>query len=107
MRPRFLAAALAAVAFVAINPGFNAAFAQEDPDNNGRYQIVNGIVATGPGGAGQSVTIMLDTQVGRTWMITTGPEGIHWVRLQTKMIGKVPDNMILRPAPVAPLTPPK
>jgi hypothetical protein len=104
MRPSFLAAVLAAAAFLAASP----AFAQlENPDNNGRYQIVNGVVSPGAGGAEQRVTVLLDTQFGRTWMMTTGPAGIHWVRLQMKFVGKVPENMMLRPGPVTPFTPPK
>ena len=84
------------------------AVAQEDPDNNGRYTIVSGFVATGPAGAEQRVTLLLDTQVGRTWMMATSTaEGIHWVRLQMKFLAKVPDHMMLRPGPVAPITPPK
>jgi hypothetical protein len=107
MHLKRLSAALATAVFLAnaFNP--SAAIAQEDPDNNGRYTIVNGVVSTGPGSPEQHVTVLLDSQIGRTWMITIGPEGIHWVRMQMRLLAKVPDTMILRPGPVTPFAPPK
>ena len=107
MRLMPLAAALAAATYLAAVFVATPALAQDDPDNNGRYTIVNGVVATGPGGAEQHLTLLLDSQAGRTWMMVSGREGIHWVRLQMKFVGKVPDNMTLRPGPVAPFAPPK
>ncbi len=105
MRLRSTAAAVVAAALLAAVSA--PAVAQEDPDNNGRYTIVNGVVSAGPGSPEQRVTLLLDTQAGRTWMIATGPEGIHWMRLQLKAVGKVPDNMSLRPGPVQPFAPSK
>jgi len=107
MRLKSRAATLAAAAFLAAAfvPPF--ALAQEDPDNNGRYQIVNGFAAASPGAGERQITILLDTQIGRTWMIATGPEGVHWARLQMKLLAKVPDNMVLRPGPVTPFAPAK
>jgi hypothetical protein len=102
MRLKPPAAALAAAVFLATVLGPAPALAQKESENYGRYTVVNGVVSTTPGTAEQRVTLLLDTQVGRTWMITVGPEGIHWVRLQFKILTKVPESMMVRPGPVTP-----
>lgn len=81
--------------------------ALEDPDDNGRYQLFQGSVSVGPGAIEQRLTLMIDAQAGRLWLLTTGPEGMAPTRVPLKNLSKIPDGMSLRPGPLAPIGPAK
>jgi len=102
---RALALALALAPFAA--HAQSPATGLDDPDDNGRYQLVQGVVSAGPGASEQRLTLMIDTQAGRVWMLTIGPEGVAFTRLPLKYLVKLPDGMTLRPGPLAPFITPK
>ena len=69
--PLALALALALTPFAA--HAQSPATGLDDPDDNGRYQLVQGVVSAGPGASEQRLTLMIDTQAGRVWRAWLSP----------------------------------
>lgn len=88
MRTLPFAAALAAGLIALAAP----AMAQEAGDSNGRYVVTQGALD------GRPVTVMVDTQQGRTWVLQPDDKtGVAWKRAPVIRFDAPPEGYLARP----------
>ena len=67
----------------------------------GRYVMMDATPMLPDGKSGNKATMMLDTEFGRTWVLTREAGGrLIWDRVWVKKSDTVPDDSLRRPQPV-------
>ena len=78
---RFLSASVVAALLLA-----SSAWADNDRDHIGRYQLIPDAVHTGKAGKRQEQAILLDSATGKTWILSRGKgSGAVWVPVEVKV----------------------
>ncbi|MGE4220744.1 MAG: hypothetical protein AB7G39_14960 [Alphaproteobacteria bacterium] len=73
----------------------------EEAFEPGRFQLMDATPILPDGKAGNRATMMVDTEFGRSWVLTRETGGrLIWERVWVKKSDNVPDDSLRRPQPV-------